>query len=290
MTFKQRKKSISSIKMYLKNHFVELEPPVIMGILNVTPDSFSDGGKFFKNGTALKQAEQMIKEGAAIIDVGGESTRPGARQVSVEEEIDRVLPIVETIKNNFQVMVSIDTYKSRVARTAVLEGGADIVNDISALTFSDDMADTIAKLDVPIIMMHIKGTPDNMQKKPYYNDLIPELIRYFHNRIDYALSRGIKKEKIIIDPGIGFGKRLEDNIEIIRRLDEFLEFEAPILMGVSRKSFLGTISGETEPANREPETLSANLIAILNGASIIRVHHVKNAIKMVNVLKRLIEL
>lgn len=277
------------MKLYLRTEFLELEEPVVMGILNVTPDSFSDGGDFFRNGAALKQAEQMVKDGAAIIDVGGESTRPGARRVTADEEIDRVLPVVEKIKDEFEVLVSIDTYKTRVARTAVQEAGADIVNDISALTFCEDMAETAAQLDVPVILMHIKGTPENMQKDPFYTDVIRELKQYFHNRIDYAYSKGIKKEKIIIDPGIGFGKRVEDNIRIIKHLQEFREFELPILMGVSRKSFLGRIAGEEDPKAREVETVTADVISILNGANIIRVHDVKNAVKSIKILKTLVD-
>ncbi|MCP5102810.1 MAG: dihydropteroate synthase [bacterium] len=276
------------MKLYLRNQFLELEEPVVMGILNVTPDSFSDGGDFFRNGLGMKQAGQMVKDGAVIIDVGGESTRPGAERVSADQEIDRVLPIIEKIKAELQVLVSIDTYKTRVARAAVLEGGADIVNDISALAFCENMAETIARMDVPVILMHIKGTPENMQKDPYYADLIPELKQYFHNRIDYALAKGIKKEKLIIDPGIGYGKRVGDNIEIIRRLKDFKEFELPILMGVSRKSFLGGITGAADPKDREIETVSAGLISILNGANIIRVHNVKNAVKSIKVLEKLL--
>lgn len=264
-----------------------MDEPVIMGILNVTPDSFSDGGDFFKNQQAMKQAEQLVKDGAAIIDVGGESTRPGAQKISVDEEIDRVLPVVERLKQEFDVLVSIDTYKARVAKVAVSEAGADIVNDISALSFCEDMAETVAQLDVPVIMMHIKGSPDNMQKDPHYVNLIPELIDYFHDRIDYAYSKGIKKEKIIIDPGIGFGKRLQDNIEIIKRLKEFKAFELPILMGLSRKSFLGKLAGEEDPKAREIETVAADLIAVMNGADIIRVHNVKNAIKSIKIYKAL---
>ena len=260
-----------------------------MGVLNVTPDSFSDGGKYYKNEAALKQAEKMVKNGVSIIDVGGESSRPGARPVSADEEIDRIMPIIEAIKDEFEVLVSVDTYKARVARTAVLEADADIVNDISALRFSDRMAETIAKLDVPVILMHMKGTPDNMQKDPFYKDLLPELKQYFYAAIDFALAKGIKKEKIIIDPGIGFGKRLQDNIEIIKGLHEFKEFELPVLMGISRKSFLGAISGESDPIQREAETITANIAAILNGASIIRVHNVKNAVKSIKVLKKLMD-
>jgi len=278
------------MRLSLKHDFLVLGEPVIMGVLNVTPDSFSDGGQFFEYDRALKQAEQMINDGAAIIDIGGESSRPGAQKVSTEEEIDRIMPIIEKVKDEFAVIVSVDTYKERVARTAVLEAGADMVNDISALRFSENMAETIAKLEVPVVLMHIKGTPENMQKSPSYQDLIPELKQYFHTRIDYALSKGIKKEKIIIDPGIGFGKRVEDNIEIIKRLEEFKEFELPILMGLSRKSFLGIISDEPISGEREAETICANIIAVLNGASIIRVHNVKNTVKSIKVLKKLVDL
>lgn len=277
------------MKLYLRNTFLELEEPVVMGILNVTPDSFSDGGDFFENGLALRQAEQMVADGAVIIDVGGESTRPGAKAVTVDQEIDRVLPVIEAIKNEFGVLVSVDTYKTRVARAAVLEAGADIVNDISALCFCENMAETIAHLEVPVILMHIKGAPDNMQKDPYYADLIRELKQYFHNRIDHALAKGIKKEKLIIDPGIGFGKRVEDNIEIIKQLKAFKEFELPILMGVSRKTFLGKIAGEEDPKAREIETVTADVIAVLNGANIIRVHDVKNAVKSIKILKKLVD-
>lgn len=273
------------MKLYLRNKFLELEEPVVMGVLNVTPDSFSDGGEFLEIDAALKHTEKMVNDGAQIIDVGGESSRPWAKKVSVEEEIDRVMPIIESIKDRFDTLVSIDTYKDRVAREAVLEAGADIVNDISALRFSEYMGETIAKLDVPIILMHIKGTPDNMQKDPFYTDVTAEIKRYFRVNIDLALAKGIKKEKIIIDPGIGFGKRPEDNVEIIKKLTEFKEFEVPILIGLSRKSFLGKISGEMNPAEREAETISANIIAILNGAAMIRVHNVKNAVKSIKVIK-----
>lgn len=277
------------MNLYLRNEFLELEEPVVMGIINITPDSFSDGGDFLTNDAALRQAEQMVKDGAAIIDVGGESTRPGAQTVSTEQEIDRVLPVIEAIKNRFEVLVSVDTYKAPVARAAVLDGGADIVNDISALDFCENMAETIAALDVPVVLMHIKGSPETMQKDPFYRNVIPELKQYFENRIDYAYSKGIKKEKLIIDPGIGFGKRVEDNIEIIKQLRQFKEFDLPILIGISRKSFLGKIAGEGDPKEREIESVTADLIAILNGANIIRVHNVKNAVKSIKVLKKLVK-
>jgi dihydropteroate synthase len=273
------------MKLYLRNGFLEFEEPLVMGVLNATPDSFSDGGKFLTIDPALKHTENMVRDGAHIIDVGGESSRPGAKKVSIEEELERVMPIIEGIKDRFEVLVSIDTYKERIARDAVLEAGADIVNDISALRFSENMAETVAKLDVPVILMHIKGSPEDMQQAPSYEDVISEIKQYFEVNIDIALSKGIKKEKMIIDPGIGFGKRVKDNIEIIKRLSEFKEFELPILIGLSRKSFLGAISGEPNPIDREAETISANIFAILNGASIIRVHKVINAVKAIKILK-----
>jgi dihydropteroate synthase len=278
------------MKLFLKNRIVEYSKPLIMGILNVTPDSFSDGGKFVNPEDAVLQAEALIEDGADIIDVGGESTRPGAQKVGIEEEMDRVIPVIEKIKEEFPVLVSVDTYKDRVARAAVLEGGADIVNDISGMRFTDQMVSTIAELDVPVILMHIKGTPENMQKDPSYQDVIGEIKQYFRERINYVFAKGIKKEKIIIDPGIGFGKRLQDNIEIIRRLEEFRQFDCPILIGLSRKTFLGQITGEDTPIDREAETITANLISILNGASIIRVHNVENAVKSLKVLSHLTDL
>ncbi|MCX6554476.1 MAG: dihydropteroate synthase [Candidatus Aminicenantes bacterium] len=248
------------MKLYLKNHFIEKSEPLIMGILNITPD-------------------------ADIIDVGGESTRPGAGQLSPEEEIDRVLPIIEKIKEELEVLVSIDTSKADVARLAVEEGGADMVNDISALQFDEHMAATVAELNVPVALMHIKGTPENMQKDPFYVDVIGEINDYFQQRIDFALSHGIKKEKIILDPGIGFGKRLEDNVAIIKNLKRFGEFELPILVGVSRKSFLGRLSGEIVPEKRLAETITANVLAVLNGAAILRVHDVEATVKAMKILR-----
>jgi dihydropteroate synthase len=275
------------MKLYLKNRFVEKETPLVMGILNVTPDSFSDAGRFFASGAALQHARDMVAAGADIIDIGGESTRPGANRLSAEEEIDRILPTIERIKEELGVLVSVDTTKADVARLAVEEAGADLVNDISALQFSEAMVATVAELNVPVVLMHIKGTPENMQKDPFYADVVNEITDYFQQRIDFALSNGIKKEKIILDPGIGFGKRLEDNIAIIKNLKRFGEFDLPILIGVSRKSFLGRLSGETVPEKRLAETITANVMAVLNGAAIIRVHDVAHAVKAMKILKML---
>ncbi len=275
------------MKLYLSRDFLDLEEPVVMGILNLTPDSFSDGGKFNQFDSAILHAEKMIRSGAGIIDIGGESTRPGALKVEINSEIDRVLPVIEKIKREFDILISIDTYKKRVAELAVKEGGADIINDISALSFSDEMADIVAKLDVPVILMHIKGTPSNMQKDPSYIDVVSEIKEYFTERIDFAISRGIQREKIILDPGIGFGKRVEDNIAIIKNIKKFKDLNLPLLIGLSRKSFLGEIGGEDVPEEREVETISANLISVLNGASILRVHNVENCVRSVRILKEL---
>jgi len=271
------------MKLYLRNGFLEKNEPLVMGILNITPDSFSDAGRFFKNSTALKHARDMVAAGADIIDVGGESTRPGAARIGLEEEIDRVLPTVEKIKQELAVLVSVDTSKEEVARLAVEEGGADMINDISALSFSEHMASTVAELNVPVILMHIKGTPENMQRSPFYTDVVAEIKDYFQERIDYALSHGIKKEKLILDPGIGFGKRLEDNIAILRNLRQFAAFDLPVLVGLSRKSFLGLLSGEKVPEKREAESLAANLLAVGYGASILRVHDVAATVKALKV-------
>jgi len=278
------------MKLYLRNRFIDIKEPVIMGILNVTPDSFSDGGKYIRIDDALKRVESIVMEGADIVDIGGESTRPGAKKIGVDEEIDRIIPVIERVKKEFEVLVSIDTYKERLARLAVLEAGADIVNDVSALRFSENMASAIAGLNAPVALMHMKGTPEHMQENPFYENVINDIKEFFYERIGWAISKGIKREKIIIDPGIGFGKRFEDNIQIIRRLKEFKEFDLPILIGVSRKRFLGVISEEKIPEKREAETITANLISVLNGASIIRVHNVKNALNSVRVLKELIDM
>ena len=278
------------MKLYLRNRFIDIKEPVIMGVLNVTPDSFSDGGKYIKIDDALKRVESIVMEGADIVDIGGESTRPGAKKISIDEEIERVIPVIERVKKELEVLISIDTYKERLARLAVLEAGADIVNDVSALRFSENMASVIADLNVPVVLMHMKGTPEHMQENPFYENVINDIKEFFYERIGWAISKGIKREKILIDPGIGFGKRFEDNIQIIRKLREFKEFDLPILIGVSRKRFLGVISGEKIPEKREAETMTANLISILNGASIIRVHNVGSAVASKKILEKLVDI
>ena len=246
---------------------------LIMGILNVTPDSFSDGGKFIHLDKALSQAQYMEKNGADIIDIGGESTRPGAISVSVKEEINRTIPVIEEIRKFSNISISIDTYKSEVAEKGLL-AGADFINDISGFTFDSRMMEIVKKFDVPVVLMHIKGTPQDMQTNPTYIDVIKDLLEFFSFQINKALDFGIKKVQIIIDPGIGFGKQLNDNFILIRRLKEFSELGFPILIGPSRKSFIG-LTLDSPPEYRLEGTLAAVSAGILNGASIVRVHDVK---------------
>jgi len=254
---------------------------IIMGILNVTPDSFSDGGKFFSVDDAVKQAVRMEEEGADIIDIGGESTRPGSNAISLDEEMNRVLPVVGELVNKIKIPISVDTYKSEIAKKS-LDLGASMINDISALRGDKKLANVVADYDVPICLMHMKGEPRNMQVYPVYDDVVKEIHDFLKERADYAVSCGIKKENIIIDPGIGFGKRtgkgIEDNCEILDRLFEFKDLGFPILVGASRKKFIGNICGGEEPlpvTERLEGSLAAACIAIANGADIVRVHDVK---------------
>jgi dihydropteroate synthase len=243
----------------------------IVGVLNVTPDSFSDGGKFLNPSAAVDHALRMVEEGADIIDVGGESTRPGSMPVSEEEEIRRVIPVIEALARRTKAPISIDTYKANVAQRA-LEAGATIVNDISGLTFDPDMAGVVADHDASFILMHIKGTPRNMQENPQYNDVVAEIKSFLEERCKYAVTLGIRQ--LIIDPGIGFGKKLEHNLEILRRISEFSVLGYPILVGPSRKSFIGLILN-LPVEERLEGTAAAVAVSILNGAHLIRVHDVK---------------
>jgi len=249
------------------------ERPLIMGILNLTPDSFYDGGKFKSVEEAVEAALKMEEEGADIIDIGGESTRPGSEPVSLKEELKRVMPVLKEVKKRIKIPISIDTYKSQVAKEA-LEEGAEIVNDISGLSFDKKMAEIVSSYNAYCVIMHIKGRPKTMQKRVFYKDVIKEIYDYLKEKVDYAQKMGIKREKIIIDPGIGFGKKLEHNIEIIRRLREFRSLNLPILVGHSRKSFIGQILS-LPPAERLVGSLAAAVILLFNGAHILRVHDVK---------------
>ncbi len=254
----------------------------IMGILNVTPDSFSDGGLYLEPEKAVERALRMAGEGADIIDIGGESTRPGAAALSAEVEIGRTLPVIEAIKKGAQIPVSIDTCKAAVA-SAALDAGADIINDISAMRFDAAMPGLAARSGAPVILMHMKGTPADMQKNPRYDALIPEILDYLRGSIRLAVDAGVEEEKIIIDPGIGFGKTMEHNLEILKNLESFTGLGKPVLVGPSRKAFIGHILGGAPPADRLEGTIAAATIAIMNGANILRVHDVKEVSKAARV-------
>ena len=245
---------------------------LIMGILNVTPDSFSDGGKFDTPEQAAAYAIKMVEDGAHIIDIGGESPRPGAKPVSLDEELNRTAPVIEAIRNQSDCIISIDTYKSEVAAGA-LDAGANMVNDISGFTFDEGMAPFVAEKEVPVVIMHIKGTPRDMQKEPNYDHLIHEIKEYFTLQIASAKEAGIHDFNIILDPGIGFGKRLEDNFELIRELKQICAMGYPVLIGPSRKSFIGMVLN-LPVAERLEGTLASITAGVMNGARIIRVHDV----------------
>lgn len=253
-----------------------------MGVLNITPDSFSDGGLYLNKNRAVVQALKMQDEGADIIDIGGESTRPGAKKVPVKEETRRVVPVIEELAEKLKIPVSIDTYKSAVAKAA-LAAGASVVNDISGLRFDLKMPEVAAAYKVPVVIMHIKGVPKNMQKNPFYNALIPEIMDYLREGIEIARNAGIANDKIIIDPGIGFGKTVGHNLEIIKRLREFAGFEIPILIGPSRKSFIGKILDGLPVTERLEGTAAAVAISIFNGANIIRAHNVKAVVRVAKI-------
>jgi dihydropteroate synthase len=250
----------------------------LMGVLNVTPDSFSDGGDYYTIESALAQAENMVKSGVDIIDIGGQSTRPGAAEISLEEEIDRVIPVVQILRQKAEIFgsvpISVDTTRGQVAKAAV-EAGADIINDISGATFDSEMLSTVAYLKVPIILMHIRGTPQTMQKLTDYRDLIGEIREFLESRIAEAVAAGIDKSHIILDPGIGFAKNYSQNLEILQQLAKFRGLDCPILVGVSRKSFIGHILNQPLAKQRIWGTAAACTGAIANSADILRVHDVR---------------
>ncbi len=259
----------------------------IIGILNVTPDSFSDGGKFFKFDDAVKQGIKMAEEGADILDIGGESTRPGSNPVSLEEELSRVIPVIESLSKRIDIPISIDTYKAKVAQTA-LKAGAQMINDISALRFDPEMKKITAEYNVPIVLMHIQGTPRNMQENPWYEDVISEITDYLKESIKIATGAGIDPDKIIIDPGIGFGKRLEDNLNILKNLKRFSILNCPILIGCSRKSFIGKILN-LPMGERLEGSLAALAVAVMNGAHIVRVHDIKESKRVVELIDAILK-
>lgn len=256
--------------------------PLIMGVVNVTPDSFFDGGNYATREKAIDHALRMAEDGADIIDVGGESSRPFSTPVSTDEELKRVVPVVEGIRESLSIPISVDTCKSIVAREACL-AGADIVNDISGLMHDPEMADTVSTLKVKVVIMHMKGMPETMQVSPHYYDVIAEIGAFFEERLSFAAKNGIEKNNIILDPGIGFGKRVEDNLKIIKHLDVFKRFDLPLLVGTSMKSFIGKVTGPTMRGRIEG-TLASIAISVWNGANIVRVHDVKKAKRVVGLI------
>jgi dihydropteroate synthase len=253
-----------------------------MGIVNVTPDSFYDGGKRFDGAIAIADAIEMIDSGAEILDIGGESTRPGAQPVSVDEELRRVLPVIRELRQRSNVPISIDTYKEAVA-CAALDAGADIVNDISALRFDPAMAALVAREGVPVILMHMQGVPQTMQREPHYEDVVREVREFLAERVRSANQAGIAREQIIVDPGIGFGKTLANNLALLKNLHSLNSLAHPLLIGVSRKAFIGRILNAPGPEDRLEGSLAAAVAAALSGANIVRVHDVSETVRALRV-------
>lgn len=243
-----------------------------MGVLNITPDSFSDGGQHFDTDKAIESAKLMITQGADIIDVGGESTRPGAQSVSISDEINRVIPVIEALHHSTNVIISIDTSKPEVMKLAV-EAGASIVNDVCALS-ADSALETVARLNVDVCLMHMQGSPRTMQKDPTYNDVVDDIKDFFSQKIEACIEAGIAEDRIILDPGFGFGKTLDHNLEILKRFNEFKSFGLPLLAGLSRKSMIGTLLDDRNVGGRVSGSVTAAIIAVQNGADIVRVHDV----------------
>lgn len=271
----------------MKRELFSKKEPLIMGILNVTPDSFFDGGKHSTEEAAVEHAFRMIEEGADIIDVGGESTRPFADEVGLDEELERVIPVIEKIRAHSDVFISIDTYKSKVAHEACL-AGASMINDISGLTFDPRMVEAAARHGAYVVIMHIKGTPKDMQKDPHYTDVIAEISDFFLKQIETARRSGIAEDRIIIDPGIGFGKRVEDNLRILKMLGEFKKLGRPVLIGTSMKSFIGIVT-DSPVTERLEGTLASLAVSLMNGADILRVHDVKKAQKVAKLVHAIME-
>lgn len=252
-----------------------------MGILNITPDSFSDGGRYLEPDKAIARGVELAEEGADLIDIGGESTRPGACPVSTEEELERVIPVILGLRRALSIPLSIDTYKAQVAKRA-LEAGADLVNDVSALRFDPAMISLVAAERVPVALMHMQGTPRNMQERPQYRDVVEEVREFLRSRVQFAASTGVDPAQIIVDPGIGFGKELDHNLALLRRIPALASLGQPLLVGPSRKTFIGKLL-DVGPEERLEGSLAATVAAVLGGANMIRVHDVKEACRAIRV-------
>jgi len=259
---------------------LSLEQPVVMGILNITPDSFSDGGQFDSVDTALHRTEQMLREGAGIIDVGGESTRPNAQPVSIQNELDRVIPVIEAITQRFDTIVSIDTTKSEVMRHAV-DAGAGIINDVLGLR-AEGAVDVASKTDAAICLMHMQGEPRTMQENPVYNDVVADVHNFLEQRVQACEAKGICRERLLVDPGFGFGKNLTHNLSLMKHLSRLNDLGVPVLVGVSRKSMIGAIL-DKDVQVRLYGSIALHSIALMQGASIIRAHDVEAAVDAVKI-------
>lgn len=296
MTFFSIDKIANELEIYIKKHSniktvlkdgreISYENLKVMGIINCTPDSFYEGSRKNSIEDALKTADKMLKEGAEILDIGGESTRPGSDPVDEEEEIKRVVPVIKEIKNKFKhAIISIDTYRSNTAKAAI-EAGADIVNDISAMTYDKNMVNVVKEYDVPIILMHVKGKPKDMQVNPIYENLMKEIHLYFNERIEYCKSNGITEDKIILDPGIGFGKTLQDNLKLMNRIRELKSFNFPVLLAASRKSTIGKVLGDVPTEERLEGTIALSCLAVEEGIEMVRVHDVKENVRAIRMLE-----
>ncbi|WP_372880555.1 dihydropteroate synthase [Psychromonas sp.] len=261
---------------------LDLSSPKVMGILNVTPDSFSDGGRFSDINNALKQAENMVKQGASILDIGGESTRPGAEDVSEQAELDRVIPVIEKIKQHLDCWISIDSSKAKVMREAV-NAGADLINDVRALR-GEGALDVAVSANVPVCLMHMQGQPRSMQQAPEYADVVTEVKRFLLERAEVCINAGIKKENIILDLGFGFGKQLKHNYQLLAATGEFVKLNYPVLTGLSRKSMFGQLLNR-DINSRLAGSLAGALIALQQGSQIIRVHDVEQTVDVIKVLQ-----
>lgn len=257
--------------MIREKSFVWGKQTYLMGVLNITPDSFSDGGDYNDLEAAFNRAQGLVSAGADILDVGGQSTRPGAKEISLEEELERVIPIIRRIRQYLNVPISVDTTRATIAQQAI-QAGADLVNDISGGTFDPEMLPTVASGNVPMILMHLRGTPETMQQLTDYDDLVGEILAVLRERLMAAEKAGIARSRLIIDPGIGFGKTAEQNLELLRQLNQFRSLGVPMLVGTSRKSFIGKILNQNDPKQRVWGTASTCCAAIAQGADILRVH------------------
>lgn len=260
---------------------LRLSRPLVMGILNITPDSFSDGGDFFSTEQAVDRARRMVEEGADLIDLGGESTRPGAAPVSAQEELDRVIPVIERINGELSVPVSVDTSKPEVMRAAVA-AGAVLVNDVQALR-TPGALDAVSSLGVPVCLMHMRGQPRTMQQAPHYEDVVAEVKAFLRERVAAATAAGIARKNILVDPGFGFGKTLQHNLQLLKRLEEFADMDLPLLVGISRKSMIGVILDGAPVDQRLYGSLAAGVMALDRGAAILRVHDVSATVDAIRV-------